>query len=196
MTVRTPQPSIAWEDVEQALVDWATEATGLETVWAEENGPQPTRPYVKLDWLTYPTAIGDDYFVDELDEETDEIDRVLEGVREATVNVQVLSSSTRAGQNAAYYCDLMANSLASDSVIRDHFSPVRMALWDTQSIQKDAFAEDDKAISRASFDMRLGFSAGIGLPSERIGIILSIALTGTLSDPPATAYASATAITS
>lgn len=196
MTVRTPQPSIAWEDVEQALVDWATEATGLETVWAEENGPQPNRPYVKLDWLTYPTAIGDDYFVDTLDSTTNEIERALEGVREATVNVQVLSSSTRAGQNAAYYCDLLSNSLGSDGVVRDHFSPVRMAPWDWQSINKDAFAEDDKAISRASFDLRLGFSAGIGLPSERVGIITSVSISGTISDPPATAYAQSVSITS
>lgn len=196
MTVRTPQPSIAWEAVEQALVDWATETTGLEAIFAEENGPQPDRPYVVLDWLSFPSGIGDDYFVDTLDEDTDEIERALEGVREATINVQVFTESTRAGENAAYYCDILANSLGSDSVVRDHFSPVRMAPWDVQSISKGNFAEDGRAISRAGFDIRFGFSAGTGQSSERAAIITSVALTGTISNPPITAYVSALSVTS
>ncbi len=194
MTLRTPQPSIAWEDVEQALVDWASETTGLEVAWAEENAPQLDRPYVVLDWLSFPTAIGDDYFADTLD--GDEIERSLEGVRDATVNVQVHASSTRAGANAAYYCDLLANSLASDSVVLDHFAPVRMAPWDWQTISKGDFAEDGKAVSRAGFDIRFGFSAGTGGTSERVAIISNVALTGTISDPPTAAYEQAISVTS
>jgi hypothetical protein len=193
---RTPQPSIVWEDVEQALVDWAAEASGLEVIWAEENGPQPERPYVVLDWLSFPSAVGDDYFSDELDSDEEIIERSLEGVREATLNVQVYASSTRAGQNAAYYCDLLSNSLGSDTMVLEHFTPVRMAPWDWQAIAKGDFAEDGKAISRAGFDIRLGFSAGTGAVSERVAVITNVALTGTFADPPATDLVSATAVTS
>lgn len=182
----TPQPSIAWEEVEQALVDWATEMTGLETVWAEENAPQPERPYITLDWLSLPAPIGDDYWSTEADEETKEIDRVMEGVRRATITVGVHAAETRPGRNANYFADLLVNSLHSDTVAARFFAPYRMAPWGTQAILKGQFAEEGHAVSRASFDMTMGFAAGTGLPSERVGYITGASITATLSSPSMT----------
>lgn len=189
-----PQPSVAWEDVEQALVDWATDMTGLETVWAEEDAPQPTRPYVLLDWNVPPYPVGIDYFSQEEVAATKEIDQVLEGVRRSVLTVKVLSSSTRAGENANYYLDLLANSLDSDTVVSKYFAPNRMAPWDWSAFSKGDFAEDKAAISRAGFDMILGFAAGTGKSSERIGYITGASITATFTAPPA--FTSATAITS
>lgn len=190
-----PQPSIAWEEVEQALVDWASDMTGLETVWAEEDAPQPDRPYVLLDWTVPPSTVGEDYWSYEENTATKEVDRVLEGVRRSVLTVKVLASSTRAGENANYYVDLLANSLDSDSVVAKYFAPNRMAPWGAQPFQKGDFAEDKKAISRAGFDMILGFAAGTGKSSERIGYITGASITASITIGSAT-LTSASAITS
>lgn len=195
MTV-TVKPSIAWEDVEQALVDWASDITGLETIWAEDGGPQPDRPYVVLDWLVPPSTVGDDYLEDEVDEDTQEISRSLQGVRRSVLTVRVESSSVRAGasgRNAMYFADLLANSLSMDEVTTSRFHPVRMAPWDWQDVRKEDFTEHGKAVSRAAFDLVLGFSAGTGEESARTERIMTVSITGTTSTPEEE-YESATAI--
>lgn len=179
----TPQPSIAWEDVEAALVNWATDMLGIETIWEGENGPQPDRPYIGLDWLIPPATVGEDYFADEQDEDTGVLMRQLQGVRRAVVTVQAYSSSTRANENATYYLDLLANSLMSDAVVLKYFESVRMAPWDWTAARKGDFAEDKHAISRGAIDVIFGFSAGIGQPSESVQPIETVALTGTTETP-------------
>lgn len=181
MTSPVAQPSIAWEDVEQALVDWATSVTGCETIWQEEDGPQPTRPYVSLDWLVPPSGVGDDYFKDTAVTATQELERELQGVRRGVLTVNVHSDSTLAGRNAMAIADLLTSSLASESTLLAYFSPNRMACWGTEPMRKGSWNEDGKSLSRAAFDMTLGFSAGVGLPSERVPYIASVAITATIN---------------
>lgn len=185
-------PSIAWEDVEHALIDWAQDVSGLEAVWAEENAPQPTMPYVVLDWLTPPNAVGEDYFSQEEVDATSSVGLVLEGVRRATLNVQVLSASTGPGRSANYFVDLLLNSLNADTITLDYFAPNRMAIWGFEPIAKGAFAMDKTAISRAGVDVTLGFAAGIGQPGETISTIRNASITATLSSPALTATLSVT----
>lgn len=182
MTVRTPQPSIAWDDVEAALVAWANEETGLETIWAEEDGPQPNRPFVVLDWLSPPAGVGEDYFDEVADETTLEVERSLQGVRAGTLTVRVETTSRQPNENALYYADILANSVVSNDVVSTHFKPNRMAPWGTQPPRKEDFREGPKAIMRAAFDMRIGFSAGIGQPSETIPYITTVGITGTVTN--------------
>lgn len=185
-------PSIAWEDVEHALVDWAQEVTGLEVVWAEENAPQPTMPYVLLDWLVLPSGVGDDYFSQQEDAAASSVGLVLEGVRRGTLNVQVLSASTGPGRSAPYFVDLLINSLNADTINLGYFAPNRMAVWGNEPIDKGAFAMDKTAISRAGVDLILGFAAGVGTPGETIGTIRNASVNATLSSPALTATLSVT----
>lgn len=180
------QPSIDWEAIEQALVDWVRDVVKLEAIFTEDGGPQPNRPYVSLDWLVPPSSVGDDYWVQTTNATTKEIDRQIEGVRDSTLTVAVHTNSKAAGKNAMFYADVLANSLASDSIVRRWFYPVRMAPWDWEPIRKGSFVEDTKTVSRAMFDMRLGFSAGVDQPSETIPYITRVALTGNVSTPETT----------
>ncbi len=192
MSAVNPQPAIAWADVEQTLVDWAQDMTGLVAVWAEEDGPQPDRPFVVLDWLVSPTAIGDDYFAQEEVTETSEIDQLLTGVRAATLTVKIETAVTRAGENAQHYADVLATSLIMESVRERYFAPYRMATWGSTPLTKGAFVEDAKAVGHAGFDVRLGFAAGTGKSSERAGYITGASVTGTMTAPALTATLSIT----
>ncbi len=186
MTTFNTQPSIAWEDVEKALVDWVLGITSLQAIWAEDGGPQPNRPYVELDWLVPPSLVGEDYWSDEVDTDEKELARTIEGVRAATVTVQVHANSRKpglTGQNAMYFADVLSNSLSSDTVTRTYFDPVRMAVWDIEALRKGAWTEDKKPLSRTAFDVRFGFSAGTTASSERIGYITQVSLTGVVSTP-------------
>ena len=189
------QPSIAWEEVEQSLIDWAQDMTGFEAIWVEENGPQPTRPYVSLDWLVPPSGVGEDHYVDTYDATTRSADRELQGVRRGMLTVQVHTDSSRAGESAMAQADKLINSLVSDEVILRYFAPVRMASWGNEPMRKGNWLEDGKSVNRAAFDMRLGFSAGVGTVSERVGVIASVGLTGTINTA-ATAFEDAIAVTS
>jgi hypothetical protein len=193
----TPQPSIDWEKVEQALVDWASFVAGCEAIWAEDGGPQPTRTYVELDWLVPPSSVGDDYWDDEADTDTEELMRTREGVRRAVLTVQVHAALKLAGQNAMTIADKLASSLGSDGIVTQYFEPARMAPWEVQPLRKGALpTEDKKFVSRAAFDVVLGLAAGTGEPSETVGYIKSVGVSGTLQDPPETPYSVTASITS
>ncbi len=179
----TPQPSIAWEEVETSLADWAKDMTGLEVAWAEEDGPQPTAPYVSLEWLTPPSNPGgDDYYHDEVNAD-DELERTLNGNRRGVLTVRVESNSTRGGSNANYYVDLLLNSLNEEEVIAKYFTANNAAVWDWNQIAPGDFARDKKAVSRSGADIVIGFGAGVGVPSVVGGYIKAVAITGTVSTP-------------
>ncbi len=181
------QPSLDWEATEQALVDWVRDVTALEAIFAEDGGPQPNRPYVTLDWLVPPSStLGDDYWVDTENPTTGEIDRQLEGIRDSTLTVSVHTNSKTAGKNAMFYADILVNSLSSDSIIRKWFYPRRMAPWDWEPIRKGSFIEDKKTVSRAMFDLRIGFAAGVPQTSETVPFIKRVALTGSVQTPETT----------
>ncbi len=175
------QPSIAWEAVEAALTDWAKDVTSLETVWSAEDGPQPDMPYVEFDWLVPPSGVGDDYYVDTVNED-DKLERELTGVRRAVLTVKVKSASTRPGSNAMYFVDLLTVSLNDEEVVAKYFAAVRSAPWDWADISPGDFAQDKVAVSRAGIDLTIGFSAGIGQPSSVIDYIKGVAITGTISN--------------
>lgn len=193
----TPQPSIDWEKVEQALVDWATDVSTFETIWSEDGGPQPTRSYVELDWLVPPSTVGDDYWDDEADEDTEELLRTREGVRRGVLTVQVHAADKLAGRNAMAIADKLATSLGSDVIVTQFFEPARMAPWEVQPLRKGLIpTEDKKFVSRAAFDVVLGLAAGNGEVSETVGYIKSVGVTGTFADPPETPYSVTASITS
>lgn len=53
------QDPIAWETIEQALVDWIKSSTGLTTVvWAWEDAARPARPYGELEIVSGPVSYG------------------------------------------------------------------------------------------------------------------------------------------
>lgn len=195
----TPQPAIAWDDVEWTLSKWAADMSGLTTVWAEQDAPQPARPYVTLDWLVYPEAKGEDYFSLESVTATKEVRRVRNGVRLATLTVRVNTAPVSAASGASWlspaYADKLVDSLNSDTVVAQYFAPYRMAPAGASNPRKEDWREDGHAVSRTAFDLRINFAAGTGAASETVGYITGASLTGTINTP-AVALTSAMAITS
>lgn len=186
MTVFKPQPSILWKEVEQSLIDWAQDMTGLVAVFGRDEGAQPDRPYVELEWLKYPTALGDDYFSETYNPDTTMIERTLEGVRDSMVTVTVHASSKLPGENAAYFMDLLSNSLNSETVVSKYFQSVRMAPWNWEDIDPGNFIEDEHTKDMAAMDVQLGFAAGTGEASEDVFPIESVSIEGTITTPATT----------
>lgn len=194
MTFR-PTSSILWKEVEQALIDWAQDMTGIVAIFGDDDGAQPDRPYVDLAWLQLPTQLGDDYFSDVLNADTGMVERTLEGVRDSTVTVTVHASSKLPGDNAAYYMDLLNNSLNSETVVAKYFSPVRMAPWNWEQINPGNFIEDKHTKNTAAMDVQFGFAAGTGEASEEVYPIETVSITGDIATP-ATTYSESHEITS
>jgi hypothetical protein len=57
MTYAAP---IARSTIKAAMVAWCRRATGLTTIWAKQDSPQPTTSYVSLEWIGGPKRTGRD----------------------------------------------------------------------------------------------------------------------------------------
>jgi len=66
--VTAPTP-IAWDTVENAIKAWMATSTGLTSIWRDQSGSQPDRPYASLLVIAGPTRI---HGLDELRYTTDE----------------------------------------------------------------------------------------------------------------------------
>ena len=58
MAVDIEQP-ILWEAVEDAISQWITDTLGIATQWADQDAPQPARPFVEMS-IDGPIELGVD----------------------------------------------------------------------------------------------------------------------------------------
>lgn len=192
-------PSVDMEKVEAALVSWAEAVAGISAIFSEDDGAQPDRPYVELEWLRDPTQIGDDYYIDTANTEELILERQLAGVRDAVVTITVYSNSKlpgKAGRNASYFMDLLARSLNMDTIVTEFFEPARMAPWDWADINPGAFIEDGRTVSRRAMDLRIGLAAGgVGEDGidETVEYITGVTVEAIINTPTDTYESAATA---
>ncbi|MCK5603480.1 hypothetical protein KAR91_16465 [Candidatus Pacearchaeota archaeon] len=77
--------SIAWTSIKVALHTWVSGQSGITTIWANQNAPQPATPYITLNIISGPVKIGgsDTMFWDDVNDVF-----VLGGERQFTLSIQ------------------------------------------------------------------------------------------------------------
>jgi hypothetical protein len=89
MAFDVSQP-IPWQTVEDAIIDWVTTVTKLETQWLNQAEPQPAYPFAAVN-IIGPSEIGtgDEIRTQEKDPGSDKWENESRGQREITVSVQI-----------------------------------------------------------------------------------------------------------
>lgn len=172
-----PVPSpIAWTTIEDAIYDWIFAATGLATIWGEQDSPQPVYPYASLRVIAGPTKVAGQ------DEERitydggqplgQEIGIEVAGLREMTVSIQVHARESDA-LSTNHPRDMMTraqSSLGLPSVL-SALHVAGLSVIEEGAVQNVSEAIEDTWISRAMMDVRFGLAASI---MERTGYIKDV----------------------
>lgn len=173
MAIASP---IDWQTVENAIYDWLSSATGLTTVWGEQDSPQPSYPYASMRIISGPTRVAglDEhrYSYDELQPLGEEIGIETCGPREMTLSVQIHAKQADVGPTDSPR-NLMSraqSSLATPSVL----AALRIAglsVVDEGQVLNANVVVEDTWIARAMMDVRFGLAASV---VERTGYIATV----------------------
>jgi len=178
-------PPIAWDTLENAVRRWFSRATGLVTIWASEDAPQPPYPFAVLKLISGPVQSGRD---DERHTTItgapigEEILIEVCGPRDVTVSCQVYSASDRPKLNAQHYIGIAQASLGLPSIL-DAFRVERIAFVDSSPPQDLDFIASGGTKSRAVMDVRFRIESSM---TERTGYIATVGATGTFTNPDGT----------
>lgn len=169
MTVTVTQLPFAWKAAQDAIQVWAS-GIGLTAIWARQNAPRPTEPFVSLKISRFPSIdVAQQERIFTYDNAAQGYAVNVTGIAEFTCNVQVFCTSDNpdasmeaAGvyqqwTDAAGYCSALGARLFLPQTL-DAFTELGMCAIDTGPVtvlDDIAFGEFD---SRASFDlsMRIG----------------------------------------
>lgn len=108
---------VPWKLWRQAWSQWARNV-GLDVAWANQSGNPPERrkPYVRLQIINF-QIVGNDDRVSEFDDVAQENHEVIQGLREITLNVQVIANAQPELEQSAWaWADELVGSLAMDDV--------------------------------------------------------------------------------
>lgn len=170
-----PNQAVCWEDIQNAIAEWACGATGLTWVWADQKAPQPPYPYGLLNVIAGLTKIGG---LDEqrVVENGDETELIHTGPREFTVSFQVQVGLPEADEDARvfaenYLATLMATtSFESAKVI---FRRANISVVEELPIQSLDLVIATETVSRASMDIRFQTQSALReviVPLEQVQI--------------------------
>jgi hypothetical protein len=174
---------IDWTAIENAIHAWFATATGLETIWASQDAPQPGCPFAMLKRITPGVR---EHEQDELrsieDPEAgpgEEIVISVAGPRVFTVSCQVFANSDAPGANADHYLGFAEAALELPSVRRTlraaHAVPVEII--SAQDLDRVA---GGRWRSRSNMDVRFRTISSVG---ERTGYITQTEISGTYTKP-------------
>jgi len=179
---------IAWTTIEDALYDWLAAATGLTTIWAEQDSPQPAYPYAVLEITSGPTKVGGQ---DEQRQTYDggqslgqEIGIEVCGLREITLSVQVFAKEADA-LPTNHPRDMLSraqSSLGLPSVLQA-LKVAGLSVIEEMPVQDMSEAIEDTWITRAAMDVRLGLAASV---TERTGYISTVEVDLDIKKPDGT----------
>jgi len=184
-----PAPSpIAWDDVEDAIYDWFVAATGLATIWSEQDAPQPPYPYASLNITSGPTKVAG---LDETRTTYDvgqllgqEIGIETAGLREITLSCQIHARQLDATP-ANHPRNLMSRAQSSLGM-ESFLSGLRVAglsVIEEGPVQNVSEVVEDTWITRAMMDVRFGLAASV---EERVGYIKDTEVKPILKKPDGT----------
>lgn len=166
-----PAPSpITWSTVEDALHDWLSGATGLTTIWAQQDAPRPAYPFATLSIIAGPTRVGG---VDEIRYTYDsgqplgqEVEIEAAGLREITVSCQAfVAAGTSQTQNRVAR-DTMCKAQSSLGMpsVQAALRAAGLSVIEEGVVQNASAVDEDTWIGRASMDVRFRLAASV---SER-----------------------------
>lgn len=183
--VATVAQAIDWRTVEDALYDWFSTSTGLETVWEDQRAPQPTYPYASLNVLPGTSPMGA------------QSEHITEADGSITMRRQrdfTLSCQVHVGPTGANTPECHARTLV-DTAIMTLDSPVQAQLFSSAGIgirgplgePQDLDLEiSGEWISRTRVDIRFGVASTLNIAPgyfEKIGISSRLAGLNTDGDP-------------
>lgn len=144
---------IDWGVIRDTLWQWFTEASGCETIFEDQNAPQPAYPYASLNFLPGTIDIG------AVDEERIQADGslALVGMRDFILSCQIHSGPY--GSDTS--CDAFgrAHSVIASTAIpqyRQAFSSANVALWNRGQPQTIDVLVGTEWIKRALIEFRFG----------------------------------------
>jgi len=176
---------IDWSGFENGVKRWFNHATGLTTIWASEDAPQPPYPFAVLKVISGPIQYGHD---DERHLSVagapagEEVQVEVCGPRDVTVSCQVYSDSDRPKLNAQHFIGIAQASLGMPSVL-SALAGDRIAVIDSMPPQDLDFIASGGTKSRAVMDVRFRIESSM---TERTGYIATAGATGTFKNPDGT----------
>lgn len=150
-----------WRAIENAFVALIKEATGLRATWAFGTGPQPNRPYARLQWLGW-GSIGDSGTAESFNAETNKVELNYYASRTAQVDIQVMTDDFSAGNNSASFIDALSIALDIAEVSSRWLAPVGVAVSDFSGARNlDAVEDGAKPVSRTSLTVNLNIAVNV-----------------------------------
>lgn len=169
-----------WRAIEAAFKGFVKSAVGLECVWANSNGVQPDRSFIMLNWLGFDN-VADGGVEESYNETRNVIERNYYASRTAEVDVQAITSSNRAGDNAFAFLDALMVAFDLEVLPKRWLAPVGVAVSDfTAARLLDAVEDGGRIVSRAAFTLKLNLAANVA-GAETPVTIDTVALTGSVS---------------
>lgn len=181
MAIASPIP---WSTVEDALYDWFSGATGLVTIFEEQDAPRPPYPYASISIFGPRKLFAKDehrYSYDALQPPGEEIGIEVCGPREITVSckVRVKQSDSYPSNHAR---DMMTRAQSSLSVpaVLDSLRLAGLSVVEEGDILTPSERVEDTWIGRATMDVRCGLSSSV---TVRTGYIATVGVEPTLYEP-------------
>lgn len=148
-----PIVPINWRAIRDAIWQWFTETAGCETIWADQNAPQPAYPYGSLNILPGTLELG------ALDEQRilDDGSLQLVGPRDFVLSCQIHSG--RYGPDPS--CDALSRAMSVIASLglpqyRDALAVANIGIRDRGQPQMLDVLVGTEWIKRAQVDLRFG----------------------------------------
>lgn len=162
-----------WATIQNALIAWFAAASGLTTIWANQNAPQPAYPYAVLNIISGPVVLG----IDETRATVDAADPpppagqeiILEtcGPRELTVSCQVLSSSDTPPNDARSLLTAAQAALRQIGMT-EALNAAGLGVQQADAVMSIPNIANGRWLSRAAMDVRFNAWSSV---TERTGYI-------------------------
>ena len=157
----TTPSGMQWRAIENAFCALIKEACGIPSVWTQGKGPQPDRPYARLQWLSFGN-IGDSGYAEEFNASTGKVERSYYASRTAQVDIQVITDELRADKNSMSYVDAISTVLDIAEAAQRWLAPVGVAVSDFSGARNlDAVEDGAKPVSRTSLTVNLNIAVNV-----------------------------------
>ncbi len=180
MPIAAPIPR---QTIEDALYVWLSSATSVAVIWANQNAPQPTRPYATLAVVST-TQLGQNSVTPNANPSSPspgaEVAIEVGGLHRVVVSVNVYGISNDPDSDARALMDKALGALALPSVLSTLRSAGVAVNRVGGAISLD-FLTDDKWLSRTQADVTLCVASNL---EERVGYIATVEVTNEIVDPP------------
>lgn len=175
---------VPWRKVEDGIHGWFAEATCLNTVWANQDGPERRYPYAVLDIIAGPTP---ESFFQSKDKFTDENGceyYCISGRQLFTVNAQVVAGGKAGNDPDQYAREYASIAIASldISAYNRFFRDVAVTSHNVSNIIDLSEEVGTERVSRVSVDFDFAHRAQFCLPLDDFGYFNKVDVTTSLED--------------